>query len=353
MPDALLSAPAPGRVLAAGDWHANTRWARHVIREAKALLADEDRRIILHLGDFGIWPGEEGRDYLFRVSAALDQADAELWFVDGNHEDFSRLDAEKERAPWMARGSRTPIPIGSGSAAIGARISWLWRGFRWEWHGRTWLALGGGVSLDKGRRTEGKDWWPQEEITAGQERDVMLTHECPSGVTHTFPPPPSWWDPADLARNDAHRERLQRVVDAVRPLHLMHGHLHIGYQRMCDVGFGPVQVTGLDCDGKEWNYAILDARSMEWETALHRQATGTGCTAATALSSRSATGHGWARGCISAATRGTSRSTPTRYGSIRVGSPTRTRSGASTTTSGTSGNQGSTTYGVPSPGTVR
>jgi hypothetical protein len=29
----------------------------------------------------------------------------------------------------------------------------------------------------------------------------------------------------------------------------MHGHLHLSYQRQVDLGGGPIEVTGLDCDG--------------------------------------------------------------------------------------------------------
>jgi hypothetical protein len=251
----------PRRVVVAGDWHGNTPWAQKVIRQAATALAAEDRRIIVQLGDFGIWPGRAGRNYLSQLDATLAATTSELWFVDGNHEDFRQL------------ARLRPGP--DGREQVAGRIWHLPRGYRWTWHGRTWLALGGGVSLDKAGRTKGRNWWPQEEITDDQERaviagghaEVMATHECPAGVTHTFPPPPSWWDPRDLARNDAHRERLQRVVDAVRPAHLMHGHLHIGYQRECDFGYGPVEVTGLDMDGSNANYAVLDVEAMEWSQA--------------------------------------------------------------------------------------
>jgi hypothetical protein len=253
------------RIIVAGDWHGNGAWAEKVIAAAPPLLPGERTRIILHLGDFGVWPGQAGRDYLYRVSAALERAATVLWFVDGNHEDFAWLGAELERAPWMAWGSRAPIPIG-------ARILWLWRGYRWTWYGREWLALGGAVSLDRAIRTEGKDWWPEEEITDEQERaivdagraDVLVSHDCPAGVVHSFLPPPSFWDLRDIARSDVHRERLQRVVAATQVSHVMHGHLHRGYQRMTDFGYGPVQVTGLDCDGAERNYAVLNVETMEW-----------------------------------------------------------------------------------------
>ncbi len=101
-------------------------------------------------------------------------------------------------------------------------------------------------------------------IAAGHA-DVMVCHDCPSGVVHTFGQPPSWWSPADLARCDAHRERLQHIVAAVRPAHLMHGHLHRAYQRECDLGYGPVQVTGLAADGSLRNFATLDVESVTWK----------------------------------------------------------------------------------------
>jgi len=252
---------APRRVLVAGDWHGNTQWALNVIKRVPQLLPDEGHPLVLQLGDFGIWPGAEGKRYLDSVSAVLDWMGAQLWFVDGNHEDFSQL-------------QHVAADVGAGDrVAVRRNICYLPRGHRWRWHGRTWLACGGGVSLDKALRTEGHDWWPQEEITDEQEAallatgeaDVMVCHDCPSAVAHSFPAPPSQWSHVDLARNDAHRRRLQRITDAVRPRHLMHGHLHRAYQRECDFGYGPVEVTGLGSDGVMRNFAVLDVSSMKWE----------------------------------------------------------------------------------------
>jgi hypothetical protein len=250
----------PGRIMVAGDWHVSRYWAVHVIQRVPQLLAGERRRLILQLGDFGIWPGEEGRRYLTAISTVLGQVNAELWFVDGNHEDFTQL----------AELDRSALP--DGRVPVREHIFHLRRGHRWDWHGRRWLACGGGVSLDKALRRYGQDWWPQEEITSDQETaiasggraDVMVCHDCPAAITHAFPAPPPDWNPADLARNDRHRQRLQRIVDAVQPSHLMHGHLHRAYQRTCDFGYGPVQVTGLGTDGSMRNFAVLDVRTMAW-----------------------------------------------------------------------------------------
>lgn len=41
---------------------------------------------------------------------------------------------------------------------------------------------------------------------------------------------------------------------------------HMAYQRVCDFGWGPVEVTGLDRDGGRGpNWAVLDTKSMTWE----------------------------------------------------------------------------------------
>lgn len=250
----------PGRVLVAGDWHGNRYWALNVIQRVPQLLAGQQRRLVLHLGDFGIWSGDEGRRYLAAINTALDQVEAELWFIDGNHEDFTELARLSGGAPVGWR------------VAVQPRIWHLSRGHRWNWHDRWWLACGGGVSLDAATRRAGLDWWPQEEITDQQEAwilsggaaDVMVCHDCPAAVTHDFGSVPPEWSHADVTRNEAHRARLQRMTETVRPAHLMHGHLHRAYQRDCDFGYGKVKVTGLAADGNMRNFAVLDVATMEW-----------------------------------------------------------------------------------------
>ena len=51
----------PERIGVAGDWHGNTPWATRAIRKISALLPAGGPRVIVHLGDFGIWPGPGGR----------------------------------------------------------------------------------------------------------------------------------------------------------------------------------------------------------------------------------------------------------------------------------------------------
>ncbi len=52
---------------------------------------------------------------------------------------------------------------------------------------------------------------------------------------------------------------------ATRPRWLMHGHLHLDYQRRVGLGGGLLEITGLDRDGADHgNWAILEAAGMRW-----------------------------------------------------------------------------------------
>jgi len=258
----------PRRVLVAGDWHRHIAWALAIVRLLPSLLPDEAPRLILHAGDFGITSNWEGTRYLNRLNQALEEADAYLWFADGNHENFDLLYE-------LAGDPATTDPV-----EVHERIIWLPRGHRWSWHNRTWLALGGAVSVDRVALTEQVNWWSDEEITASQTQrvlaggtaDVMLCHDAPSTVRLRLPPPVSWWSDRDLARADRHRERLQEIVDQVQPSYLMHGHYHLAHEQVVKMTHGPVRVTGFDRDEARWgNYRILNVETMEFEAGVPQQ----------------------------------------------------------------------------------
>jgi hypothetical protein len=245
----------PTRIIVAGDWHANLPWAVQVVKDAATILADEPQPLILQLGDFGIWGSDYGRYYTRELVKACRKHKVKIWFLDGNHEEFPLLHNWEDGDP----------------------IRWLPRGTRWSWHDRTWLAVGGGVSLDKKDRREGVSWFPGEEITPEQElkvimdgpAEVMVTHDCPRRVTVSLPGlSDAFWDPHALADSNFHQQRLERVVEAVHPQYLMHGHMHTAAQKMISFGYGPCEVTSLDMDGARFNAMTLDVKTMEWAPGI-------------------------------------------------------------------------------------
>lgn len=241
----------PGRFLLAGDWHGDAEWARHVIAQAPA--GRDGSRLIIQLGDFGVWPGRSGARYLDQVVGALQTNDATCLFLDGNHEDFSQLSTFVIRA--------------DGVREVRPRLFHLPRGMRWTWCGLRFLALGGATSLDRPWRTENVDWWSAEELTCedidrairGGACDVMLSHDAPSGIDVPGVPAPSSWDPEEIKRANYHRSLLRTVVDEVRPTWLFHGHFHSRYDTTLRLADGhQVRVSGLanDWTGTDGYHAV-------------------------------------------------------------------------------------------------
>ena len=244
----------PSRVLLAGDWHGNLGWGLAVVDHA----ADAHAEVIVHVGDFGIWPGSAGQRYLHLLDQRLFERGLRLAFVDGNHENFDLLDTYPCRR--------------DGTALIRPTITHLPRGHRWSWHDQSWLALGGATSVDRNLRTPGRDWWAREAITIAQatsaagggHADVLICHDAPAGVAalEAKLAPNSLGLPADVLRGSrSHREMVRGVVEEVAPDYLWHGHYHWAYRDELMLPDGHrVQVSGLDMDGTTMaaNTEILD-----------------------------------------------------------------------------------------------
>ncbi|MBC7679286.1 MAG: metallophosphoesterase [Pseudorhodobacter sp.] len=249
--DALL--PNPGRLVAvAGDWHGNDVWARNVLRS----VAARGVRVVLQLGDFGVWPGDEGTLFLDEVQRACQDHDVTVCFLDGNHEDFDQLEAANRRD--------------DGVAEMRPRVWHLPRASRWTWNGVGFAALGGATSLDVEDRTAYVSWWPQEALRPHQHQrlvdrgpvGVLLTHDCPSGSR--VPGLSDRWRPTSLDHARRHRAALQQTVERVAPHLLLHGHFHAAYRNGLPLADHDVSVIGLDCDGTAYdrNVVLLDLAEL-------------------------------------------------------------------------------------------
>lgn len=282
-PRLLLSA-ATRKVVFGGDTHGDVEQVRFLIKKAKEVEA----QAVFVLGDFGIWSHLDGGAFVQLVSADSSKWGIPVFFLPGNHENYDLLEQYERDCP------RTS----DGFVLIEPGVLYSPRGHRWTWGGTRFLSLGGAYSIDKDsrllhdaamvRKAEARkdqerslspvdryalrsphlSWWPQEEINdeerdraiEGGEVDVLLTHDKPLASRPD-------WNRKNIPECIPNQEQIQKVVEAVRPTLLMHGHLHYAYQ-------DTIESTGtfvhaLDCDpqasrssggsGKRHlSYAVLD-----------------------------------------------------------------------------------------------
>jgi hypothetical protein len=197
-----------------GDWHGDLGWAISAIRSAER----EGVRSALHVGDLGLdWPGAGRGRFESKLNRFLADRGMTLIVSGGNHDNWSTL---------------ATLPIdGDGLATFRSNIRVLPRGGRATIRGLLVGGLGGAFSPDYRHRTEGKDWWADEEPTPGEARnlleggpvDVLITHDAPAGV-------PLKGDlalAADLKkRAERTRTLLREVVDELAPPQVFCGHWH-------------------------------------------------------------------------------------------------------------------------------
>lgn len=249
--------PDPGHVILAGDWHGNTNWVCNYVIPAAYDKFEElgaQRRIIIQLGDFGFSPASYGEDIPI-LHSFLAKRGMELWWIDGNHEEWPAIRELVRTSPPEA----VMLPGGSS-------IRYLPRGTRWTWHGRTWLAVGGAVSVDRLLRKEGVSWFQDEEITDAEEEriisggpaDVLLSHDVPECWLPELPAPAAAWEPM-LPLAHEHSRRLERIAVAAGVTRVFHGHYH--HSRWDEYNDAAVRVIGLDADGSDRNLVLVDVRN--------------------------------------------------------------------------------------------
>ena len=184
---------------------------------------------VIILGDFGLVFAPDGQSAEERWWLKwLDEKPWTTLFVDGNHENFARLNALPEEE-W--RGGRVH--------RVSESVLHLMRGQIFEIDGRSFFTMGGAASHDRQFRKEGRSWWPEElpseeELSradaaldgCGRRVDYVLTHCAPTLVQGRI-------NPTFLP--DRLTEYLQHVRDTTAFHRWYFGHYHI--DREYDDGF--------------------------------------------------------------------------------------------------------------------
>lgn len=184
---------------------------------------------VIILGDFGLVFAPDGQSAEERWW--LKWLDEKPWitlFVDGNHENFARLNALPEEE-W--RGGRVH--------RVSESVLHLMRGQIFEIDSRSFFTMGGAASHDRQFRKEGRSWWPEElpseeELAradaaldgCGRRVDYVLTHCAPTLVQGRI-------NPTFLP--DRLTEYLQHVRDTTAFHRWYFGHYHV--DREYDDGF--------------------------------------------------------------------------------------------------------------------
>ena len=116
---------------------------------------------VIVLGDFGLWP-----ETLTQIKELSQRLNFTLLFIEGNHEHYPTLESFPKKhmfGGWvhdvfgiyhLCRSEIYTLPLDSKKITI--------------------AVCGGGDSKDKSKRTEGIDWFPQEQVS---ETDVLALLE--------------------------------------------------------------------------------------------------------------------------------------------------------------------------------
>lgn len=161
-----------GRFFITGDIHGDV--ARLILFIQRMKLKSGDK--ICVLGDAGIlWRNDKkDTDYIVKYWDEYSNG-VELYFIDGNHENFNLLNN---------------LPVDENNMGIVSdKIHYLRRGCVYEINGKRILSCGGADSVDWYRRTEGLNWWKEETISQADidripagHYDYVFTHCCPRSV---------------------------------------------------------------------------------------------------------------------------------------------------------------------------
>lgn len=251
-------------VVIAGDSHGNLNWPARAL----PIAAGTGAQTMLHVGDFGFWPG---RGALFLVAVdgwaqTTRQPDSptgieRILVTPGNHDDWSQLDQVFAQAP--------------GHAIRVSEVVWaLPRNFRLTIGGRSFLSFGGAASVDVAYRVPDQEWWAGEMPTpedveravAGGHADVLIAHdlgELSTPKVRRIVEGPSSWDQSALDYAAVSRNRITDVVAGTTPLVQFGGHYHVRDTGLHErEGLPPLRVEVLAMENDPGNLVHLDVASL-------------------------------------------------------------------------------------------
>jgi len=225
------------RIAFVGDVHGNV----FHIASLKGYLESNDVELVIQVGDMGIlWNNDDPSEC--PVTQAVESLGIPWWFIDGNHDNHPNL---RKVGPQITDNIRY-LPRGTIEEVDGIRMGFL----------------GGAYSIDKDIRTEGVDWWPEEQPTReeaeplmDQGLDVLVTHEIPESFK-----PTKFMDVGKVHEEASKptRELIEEVMLSNSPNHMFCGHWHQHNVQMV----GTTKVTVLDMENRPGNVLVFDTKDF-------------------------------------------------------------------------------------------
>lgn len=209
------------RIFITGDTHGDIDWGKLNNRQfpvGKTLTRDD---YVIVCGDWGgVWG--DGTDRY--VQKWWKDKPYTLLFVDGNHENFEKL-------------NEFPTEIWNGGRIhrIAENIIHLMRGQVFEIDGIKFYVMGGAASIDKQWRIPYISWWPEEIPSMSEEAegfrnlekngnsvDVILTHDGPASVVRMM-----MEEFGKEFCSDGLSRGFDNLAEAIKFKHWFFGHYHI------------------------------------------------------------------------------------------------------------------------------
>ena len=234
-----------------GDLHGNTNNAYKLI---DFIMEHDNPDLLIQVGDMGVM-GELFEKYLNKLNKKLESYNIELWFIDGNHENFN----------WLLNKVKNPHGLNS----ITSKIKYIPRGTMLTLGKKNFYFCGGAFSIDKFMRTIYKSWWPQEILSKEETEelinyynenysnykiDYFISHDTP--LFEHYQDDSIFMNQSDFYEDYSHKINLRKIYELTKAPKIIHGHYH-RFNKFIQDG---VENITLNCDGSPFTeqYTIVE-----------------------------------------------------------------------------------------------
>lgn len=221
-----------GKVGLLGDIHGDLDW----LEAACGTLVRAEVSYIIQVGDFQHFDHPNPDQYYRAVDQILGRQGLRCVFIGGNHEHFPYLRSQR---------------LGASGYIIGKNLTFADRGWRWTRGDIRFVALGGAATYRTAPRTEGVNWWPEDEIVRAEEvaaivqagpADVLVCHDAPGAVRFDGEQP--------FPRGEETRQNLNVAAADLGVQLVLHGHLHRRMTNQIELAGQTIRVEGLGKAGQ-------------------------------------------------------------------------------------------------------